>query len=152
MYSWIRYGLDIVGDLYWATTAHFDYDREVDGSYKTLYDYYELHGFPHTAGDGYLTYPGRPYGIYGPVSTLRLEATCDGLEEYDLLYALERLYENHTTTENFDELYDYITRKVVQRYPYPHPRQYVRAFRDGAGNAARSARSGGGSRRHRDFA
>lgn len=112
VYSWIRYGLDIVGDLYWATTAHFDYDREVDGSYKTLYDYYELHGFPHTAGDGYLTYPGRPYGIYGPVSTLRLEATCDGLEEYDLLYALERLYENHTTTENFDELYDYITRKV----------------------------------------
>lgn len=44
-------------------------------------------------GDGYLLYPGRPVGIDGPVSTVRLEAARDGVEDYDYLLLLKTLAE-----------------------------------------------------------
>lgn len=41
-------------------------------------------------GDGYLTYPGEPIGIDGPVSTIRLEQVREGLEDYEALMLLEQ--------------------------------------------------------------
>jgi Glycoside hydrolase 123, catalytic domain len=42
-------------------------------------------------GDGYLTYPGKPVGVEGPVSTIRLEEVREGLEDYEALTLLEKL-------------------------------------------------------------
>ncbi len=40
-------------------------------------------------GDGYLLYPGAPIGVEGPVTTIRLEAARDGVEDYEYLQLLK---------------------------------------------------------------
>jgi len=40
-------------------------------------------------GDGYLLYPGLPIGVSGPVTTVRLEAARDGVEDYEYLLLLK---------------------------------------------------------------
>ena len=40
-------------------------------------------------GDGYLLYPGAPVGVAGPVTTIRLEAARDGVEDYEYLQLLK---------------------------------------------------------------
>jgi hypothetical protein len=42
-------------------------------------------------GDGYLTYPGKPVGLDGPASTIRLEQIRQGLQDYDALALLAEL-------------------------------------------------------------
>jgi hypothetical protein len=40
-------------------------------------------------GDGFLLYPGAPIGVEGPVTTVRLEAARDGVEDYEYLRLLK---------------------------------------------------------------
>ena len=42
-------------------------------------------------GDGFLAYPGKPAGIDGPASTIRLEQIRQGLEDYEALTMLADL-------------------------------------------------------------
>jgi hypothetical protein len=42
-------------------------------------------------GDGYLAYPGKPVGLDGPASTIRLEQIRQGLQDYDALAMLAEL-------------------------------------------------------------
>jgi hypothetical protein len=42
-------------------------------------------------GDGFLAYPGKPVGVDGPASTIRLEQIRQGLEDYEALAMLEEL-------------------------------------------------------------
>ena len=42
-------------------------------------------------GDGFLAYPGKPVGVDGPASTIRLEQIRQGLEDYEALAMLEGL-------------------------------------------------------------
>lgn len=44
------------------------------------------------AGDGYILYPGKPYGIKGPVGSIRSHQYRDSSEEYEYLYYLNDLY------------------------------------------------------------
>ena len=65
VYSWMRYSRNVVGDLYWAV------NKMTDKNKNPLQDYYDTpERFPGTVGDGFLLYPGRPYGVYGPVSSI----------------------------------------------------------------------------------
>ncbi len=43
------------------------------------------------SGDGCLLYPGAPVGVEGPVTTVRLEAVRDGVEDYEYLRLLKTL-------------------------------------------------------------
>ncbi|MDR0855987.1 MAG: DUF4091 domain-containing protein [Clostridiales bacterium] len=81
----------VVGNLFWAADVYARYDGT---AYQYIEDYYDgsASRFPQVNGDGYLFYPGAPYGIFGPVASLRLEAIRDGNEEYELFYALEQVY------------------------------------------------------------
>jgi len=42
-------------------------------------------------GDGYLTYPGEPVGLEGPVASLRLKAVREGVEDYEYYLLLQQL-------------------------------------------------------------
>jgi hypothetical protein len=42
-------------------------------------------------GDGFLAYPGKPVGVDGPVSTIRLEQIRQGLQDYEALSLLAEL-------------------------------------------------------------
>lgn len=74
--SWMQRDYDIAGNLYWAV-AYAE-----DGQ-----DVYTETDFP--SGDGCLLYPGAKYDHDGPLPSMRLERIRDGVEEYELLGALE---------------------------------------------------------------
>ena len=89
--GWMMAEYDVVGNLYWATNIYASYDGS---KYEDIEDYYggSASRFPNVNGDGYLFYPGKQYGIDGPIGSLRLEAIRDGLEEYELIYAMKNTY------------------------------------------------------------
>lgn len=91
--SWMQAQYGVVGNLYWATTIYAD---NLTWTYQPIYDYYEGNAmrYPGANGDGFLFYPGAQYGVDGPVASMRLEAIRDGLEEYELLYAMRETYES----------------------------------------------------------
>jgi hypothetical protein len=45
-------------------------------------------------GDGYLTYPGQPAGVEGPVNSIRLEQVREGIEDYEYFCLLRGLIED----------------------------------------------------------
>lgn len=90
--SWMQAEYGIVGNLYWGYDLYANYNGT---SYEEIEDYYggDAKRFDQVNGDGYLFYPGKKYGVDGPIGSLRLEAIRDGLEEYELLYAMMNKYE-----------------------------------------------------------
>ncbi len=90
--SWMMSEYDITGNFYWAADLYQQYVG--NGTYQPIDDYYgTAERYENANGDGYLMYPGAPYGMDEPLSSLRLEAIRDGLEEYELWYALHDVYE-----------------------------------------------------------
>lgn len=79
--SWMQYVYDIGGYLNWSACVY------INGE-----DPYENPDRGFVQGDGYMFYPGAPYGIYGPVASLRAVAYRDGTEDYDLMCVLEEKY------------------------------------------------------------
>jgi len=75
-----RYG--IKGLHYWSTVYWDSPDRDVwtDPAFRNRYN-----------GDGFLFYPGTDAGIEGPVTSIRLKALREGLEDYAYFLLLERL-------------------------------------------------------------
>lgn len=115
MVSWMQAQYGIVGNLYWSTCIYAD---NINWSYQEIDDYYEgdAERYPGANGDGFLFYPGAQYGIEGPVASMRLEAIRDGLEEYELLYAIQQKY-NETglqKDENGDGVNDYFTEMMEE--------------------------------------
>ncbi len=90
--GWMMGEYDIVGNLYWSMTVYTEYDGV---KYSPIDDYYtgKADRYPQSNGDGYLFYPGAPYGIDGPIPSIRLEAIRDGNEEYEIVYDLRKDYE-----------------------------------------------------------
>ena len=110
--GWMMYSYNIVGNLYWNTTLYTYSD-----GYNTMgqiQDYYDTAlRFWRSNGDGYLMYPGRPYGVYGPIGTVRLQSIRDANEDYDLLYALEEMYrERGVSGDDFDTVLKYLTQDL----------------------------------------
>lgn len=103
--NWMMYDYDIKGNLFWSSTLY-----KYTGTQVQVQDYYGEHlRYPGMNGDGVLVYPGRQYGIEGPVSSIRLDAIRDGNEDYDLFYELEEIYANRgVSAENFDKIFAFI--------------------------------------------
>lgn len=96
--SWMMYDYGVTGNLYW-NAALYAWRESAFGN-LILQDYYSTAlRYPTANGDGFLLYPGRPYGIDGPVGSVRLNSIRDGNEDYDLLYALEEMYAERGVTK-----------------------------------------------------
>ncbi|MBR2321685.1 MAG: DUF4091 domain-containing protein [Clostridia bacterium] len=99
--SWMQAEYNVVGNLYWATDLYARYDPSK--GYLSIDEYYEgvatrLNG---ANGEGFLFYPGKKYGINGPLGSMRLEAIRDGMEEYEILYEIKQRFAkaNETLSE-----------------------------------------------------
>ena len=88
--SWFMGEYDIVGNLYWNTTFHMDGQSGGSTYFEDPYSNPDRGGGAN--GDGYLVYPGKMYGVDGPVGTIRLDAIRDGNEDYELLRVLKEKY------------------------------------------------------------
>ena len=91
--GWMQAEYNVVGNLFWATDVFAAYNTS--NGYQSIEEYYESTGsrFPNVNGDGFLFYPGKKYGVDGPLGSMRLEAIRDGYEEYEILYAIKQSYE-----------------------------------------------------------
>lgn len=92
--SWLQNKYNVEGNLYWDAAAYTDENEANLDEYINVYENpYRKTGESWPAGDGFLTYPGEPYGVYGPIPSMRLMSIRDGMEEYELLKAVEAKYE-----------------------------------------------------------
>ena len=89
--SWMMAEYDITGMLNWDCAL---FSESKPTGYMPVEDYYTTayHTYSTDNGNGYLAYPGGPYGIDGPIPSLRLQAFRDGIEEYEMIYALKNRY------------------------------------------------------------
>lgn len=78
--GWMQAEYNIVGNLYWAVN-----------NYGILDDYFatDAHRGSGVEMEGLLFYPGGQYGLVEPIASLRLESIRDGLEEYEIIYAMK---------------------------------------------------------------
>ncbi len=90
--SWMQADYNIAGNLYWSTDIY----RGVSAAGTSMYleDYYQSSYRGSELGEGWLFYPGARYGVYGPLPSVRLEQIRDGVEEYDMIYALGEVYKS----------------------------------------------------------
>lgn len=109
--GWQMFDYNLVGNLFWGSAIASVVDNEISYNQIPNQDFYQTaNRYPHANGDGYLVYPGREYGIYGPLSSIRLESILDGNEDYDLFFALKELLGeteyNKVKSELTSNLYD----------------------------------------------
>ena len=81
---------DVQGNIYWSTDYYSG--KSADGTNKYLENYYESSDRSSELGEGFLFYPGAKYGEYGPLPSIRINQICDGLEEYEMIYELGKIY------------------------------------------------------------
>lgn len=114
--SWQMYQKGVTGNLFWVSNLYeysINGNNDITPKHTNILLSQDMYSdplrFPDAYGDGFLTYPGRNYGVKGPIGSIRLKAARDGIEDFDILYALESSYaENGVTSAEFDALYSSI--------------------------------------------
>ena len=112
--GWMQAEYNITGNLYWGVDVYANYNGVY---YEEIEDYYsgDAKRYDMVNGDGYLFYPGKKYGVDGPIGSLRLEAIRDGIEEYELLYAMIEKYDTiNDTISAIAPQYAFSSNKVVK--------------------------------------
>ncbi len=90
--GWMMQEYDIAGMQMWYSNMYQDMTG-YNAAMKPISDpYANASRFPETNGDGFTTYPGMPYGIVGPINTMRIHSLRDSMEDYEVLYLLEQEY------------------------------------------------------------
>ena len=75
---WMMFDYDVEGMIYWCVNYYKSGDI-----WNVPFAYLDA------VGDANLVYPGSEYGIYGPISTRRLENIREGFEDYECLLMIE---------------------------------------------------------------
>ena len=95
--GWMQQEYGIVGNLNWAVDyyiTHGDENRDtfLEDYFSGNADRTKTEGNGAANGDGYLFYPGGQYGLDKPIASIRLEGLRDGMEDYEVIYALKEKY------------------------------------------------------------
>lgn len=111
--SWMQYYYGVTGNLYWSATYFRTGDEGLDDYYSNALRFED----PNAAnGDGFLLYPGKPYGIYGPVGSIRLHSIRDGMEEYEIIKYIGDEYaaisEANGFSSDFMSVYELLCEKL----------------------------------------
>ena len=85
--GWMMAQYGVTGNLYWCTNYYMLNNVNAEDPYASI------DSGSGANGDGLLIYPGKPYGVDGPVSSLRMSAILDGNEDYELIRLLKDCYE-----------------------------------------------------------
>ena len=122
--GWMAADYEIMANLTWATDLY-----KTSNGDGTNYqeDYYEESVRSRSIpGEGFLFYPGKKYGVEGPIPTMRMKEFKNGIEEWELIWKLQALYEAkgyneqkimntvYTTMYNTSRIYDTISCEIVQ--------------------------------------
>lgn len=97
--SWMQYDYGIEGNLYWCVNF---YMRYANGSTVARDVWEDPEVVLETPGDGYLLYPGREYGVDGPISTMRLESIRESNEDYEYFWLFEQKINEYNEAHGTD--------------------------------------------------
>lgn len=123
---WQQKKLDITGLLYWCVDYWVDVSDPWESAWTTPWT------GPDTFGDGSLIYHGYHLGLKGPVSSLRLEAVTNGIEDYEYLTIAQSLLGDKYT----DKIISRITNNLTD---YTYSDRLFRNVRIELGNAIEKA-------------
>lgn len=90
--SWMKADYNIQGNLYWSTCLYSEPGQAEAITYPENFYTGNAARSLSVNGEGFLFYPGKKYGVDGPIPSLRLEQIRDGLEEYEMIYSLKQIY------------------------------------------------------------
>lgn len=107
--GWMASEYDVAGVLYWEV-AYYVNAQSSDDHYVGTDCYDVANRCVNSNGEGFLFYPGAPYGIDGPVASNRLLSMRDGCDDYDLIQLLEKEYEKNGY--NAQEALDILNRSL----------------------------------------
>ncbi len=88
--SWMQKYYDVDGFLIWDAVNYTDDDNNAT---PVINGYDDLGDTMSGVSDGKIFYPGRPYGIDGPIASLRAVSYRDGMEDAELIEAIRQRYE-----------------------------------------------------------
>lgn len=104
MIGWVAKANDVEGFLNWNASIHVD-----DEGYYFFDPYVqsEVYRDAFYSGDGFIMYPGRQYGIDGPVPSLRLMNWRDSMEDCAYIETVENYYAQKGLSADlyFNEMY-----------------------------------------------
>lgn len=102
---WMQHDYHVGGDLYWAINCISN--NNIGGG-----DPWSIPRVVESVQEGRLVYPGDKFGVFGPISTLRMESIFQGREDYECLWQIEQAIlsynEANGTDYDPDELMDYL--------------------------------------------
>ena len=98
--GWMEKAFDINGYLFFMANMYTTEKR--NNEYTTPYVIANRNDSAN--GDGFIMYPGRPYGSPTPFPSMRLVTYRDGLEDYDMLEVFERKIEAMKDKYGIDDL------------------------------------------------
>ena len=87
--GWMMAEYGVTGNLYWIINNSYLDNSPVEDPYSYVYT------GSGSNGDGTIVYPGKQYGVDGPVGTIRLSAILDGNEDYELIKYIIDAYETN---------------------------------------------------------
>lgn len=93
--AYYMYESNTKGFLVWETSQYQQIVWNPDAranQYAPCDPYALAQRIQNGAGDGFIFYPGKPYGIDGPVGSIRAHQYRDSSEDYEYFWLLEQLY------------------------------------------------------------
>ncbi len=124
---WANYVNGFKGMLYWCVTGFCDWGATPFEKGKDVYSYGLVKDLYTTAshegktnGDGYLLYPGAPYGSDMPFASMRLTALRDGADDFTYMTQLDEAYKAYGEAWGIDGLsatpfVSYLTEDIIGR-------------------------------------
>ena len=119
--GWMMQQYDIKGMQMWYSNMYQDMTGYNTGMKPISDPYTNASRFPETNGDGFTTYPGMPYGIVGPINTMRIHSLRDTVEDYEILYVLEEEYKKVVAKAGleydrgaFEKMVEYINERFFE--------------------------------------
>ncbi len=119
--GWMMQRYNVKGIESWYTNMYRDMPGYNKGFEVITDPYANSSRFPETNGDGFITYPGMPYGIEGPINTMRIHSLRDSNEDYEVLYLLEQEYKKviakaglEYNRREFEAMVEYINERFFE--------------------------------------
>ncbi|MBE5754122.1 MAG: DUF4091 domain-containing protein [Clostridiales bacterium] len=122
--GWMAADYEIVANLNWATEYYKTANGDGTNYMENYYD--QAVRSRSKPGEGWLFYPGKKYGVDGPIPTMRLKEFKNGIEEWELVYKLKALYKAkgfseqkimntlYSTMYDTARIYDTISCEIVE--------------------------------------
>ena len=114
--TWMQYSLDISGVLSWCVNYYQKY-WEIGPTERNVWEDPVTMG--RCNGDGFLLYPGKDYGVDGPIGSIRLSAIRASKQDYEYFYLLNERLKGCKDESFIRERIGYLISEIVKNDVIP---------------------------------